>query len=77
MLKKKLQNYNTKLTEKLQNYQHYHQVKLINMTMLLAKKYYLPIESKFTYSTLEKGLQNQTKKHVDTLMPLHLFNKID
>ena len=30
------------LTEKLQKYQHYHQVKL-NMNILLVKKYYLQI----------------------------------
>ena len=41
-LKKK--NYNTILTEKKQKYQHYDQVKLINMNFLLVEKYYLLIK---------------------------------
>ena len=32
--------YNTILTEEQQIYQHYHQVKLINLNILQAKKYY-------------------------------------
>ena len=32
-------NYNMTLTEKLQKYQPYHQAKLINMSILLVKKY--------------------------------------
>ena len=40
MIKLKMKNYNTILTEKQQKYQHYHQVKLINMNILQVKKYY-------------------------------------
>ena len=32
------------LAERLQKYQHYHQVKLINMYILKVKKYYLLIK---------------------------------
>ena len=32
-------------TEKLPKYQLYHQVRLINMNILQAKKYYLPIKA--------------------------------
>ena len=32
-------NYNMTLTESLQKYQLYHQIKLINMIILLVKKY--------------------------------------
>ena len=34
------------LTEKLLKYQHYHQAKLINISILQVKKYYLPIKNK-------------------------------
>ena len=70
-------NYNTKLSEKLQKYQQYHQVKLINMNILQTKEYYLPFAVKFTYSALGKALQKQAKEQVDTLNSLNLFNKID
>ena len=40
------ENCDTILTEKQQNYQFYHQVKLINMNILQVKKYYLLIKSK-------------------------------
>ena len=39
MIKLKMKNYNMILTEKQQKYQHYHQVKLINMNILQVKKY--------------------------------------
>ena len=41
----KMKNCNTILTENQQKYQHYHQVKLINMNTLKTKKYYLLIKS--------------------------------
>ena len=40
MMKLKMKNYNTVSTEKLQKYQHYHHVKLVNMNILQVKKYY-------------------------------------
>ena len=36
----KLEIKNTKLTERQQKYQHYHQEHFINMNILLVKKYY-------------------------------------
>ena len=42
----KMKNYNMTLIEKLQKYQHYHQVNLINMNTLLVKKYYHRINNK-------------------------------
>ena len=38
MIRLEIKNYNTILTEKQQKYQHYHQVKLINMNILQMKK---------------------------------------
>ena len=46
MVKLEIKNYNTILTEKQQKYQHYHQVKLINVSILQEKKHYLLIEAK-------------------------------
>ena len=63
-----MKNYNMILTEKQQNYQHYHYVKLINMNILQMKKI-LPSDqsrmieqAKFTYSPLRKAFEEQTKK---------------
>ena len=39
MIKLKMENYNTISTEKQQKYQHYHQVKSLNMNILQVKKY--------------------------------------
>ena len=39
MIKLRMKNDNTILTEKQQKYQHYHQAKLINMNILQVKKY--------------------------------------
>ena len=39
MIRLKMKNYNKLLTEKQQKYQHYHEVKLINMNILQVKKY--------------------------------------
>ena len=44
MIKLEMQNYNTILTRKHQKYQHCHQVKLVNMTVLQIKKKYLLIK---------------------------------
>ena len=40
MIRLEMKNYNMILTENLQKYQHYHQLKLINMKILQVKKYY-------------------------------------
>ena len=42
--KLEMKSYNVILTERLQNYQHHHRVKLINIKILKAKKYYLLLE---------------------------------
>ena len=39
-----MKKYSLMLTEKQQKYQHYHQVKLINMNILQVKKYFHPIK---------------------------------
>ena len=44
MIKLKIKNCHTILTEKHKKYQHYRQVKLINMIILQAKMYYHPIK---------------------------------
>ena len=44
MIRLEMKNYNMILTEKQQKYQHNHQVKLINMNILLMKEYYLLIK---------------------------------
>ena len=40
-----MKSYNMILTDKQLKYHHYHQVKLINMNILLVKKYYHPINN--------------------------------
>ena len=56
------------LIEKLQKYQPYHQAKLKSMNILQVKKYYVLVkkkvlkeQAKFTYSSLAKAFQKQTK----------------
>ena len=44
MIRLEIKNYNKILTEKQQKYQHYHQVKLINMNILQMKKYQVKVE---------------------------------
>ena len=41
MIRLEKKKYNNILTERQQKYQHYRQVKLINMNILRMKKYYL------------------------------------
>ena len=77
MISLEMNKFITKLTEKLQKYQHYHQVKLINMSILQTMKFYLPIGAKFTYSALGKHLQKQKKVKVDTLKSSNHYSKID
>ena len=44
MIRLEMKNCKMILTEKQQKYQHYHQVKLINMNILQVKNYYLLIK---------------------------------
>ena len=46
MIQLEMKNYNMILTEAQEKYQHYDQVKLINMNFFQVKKYGLPIEAK-------------------------------
>ena len=64
-----MKNCNTILTEKLQKYQHYYQVKLINMNILQVKKYYLQInesgiieQANFNICLWEKPKKNKEKQ---------------
>ena len=45
MMRLGMKSYNMILAEKQKKYKHYHHVKLINMNILQAKKYYLQIKS--------------------------------
>ena len=67
MLKLRMKNCNTILTEKQQKYQHYSQVKLINTEyftceeILLFDQSRITEQAKFTYSPLDKAFQKQVK----------------
>ena len=62
-----MKNYNMILTEKLQKYYFNNQVKLISMNILPVKKYCLVSkkktieQAKFSYSSLRKTFEKQTK----------------
>ena len=45
MIRLEMKNYNMVLIERQQKYQHYHQVKLLNINILQKNKYYLPIKA--------------------------------
>ena len=70
--------------EKQQKYQHYHHVKLINMTFLQAKKYYPLVKFKWQKMlNLHIFLQGKhskirrlNKKQVNALTSLDFFNTI-
>ena len=47
MIRLEMKNCNTILKEKQQKFEHYNQVKLLNMNILRENKYYLPIEFKY------------------------------
>ena len=76
MIRLEMKKYNTILIEKQAKYRHYHEVKFINMNILLVK-IILPSnqqqmeQAKFTYSPLGKAfekqiktIEDQDKKHV-------------
>ena len=46
MVRLEMENCDMILTEKKQKYQHYHLEKLINMKILMVKKYFLLIKDK-------------------------------
>ena len=60
------------ITDKQQNYCHYHQEKLININILLTKKYFILIKfriikiAKFTYFQI-KTIKIQGKKHITAI----------
>ena len=77
-----MENRNIILTEKQQKYLHYHQVKLINKSILQVKKYYLLIEVEFRIEqvyilSFRKSFRKTNKKQVDALKSLNLSNKTD
>ena len=67
MIRLEMKNYSMILMEKQPKYQLYHQVKCINMNILLVKIYYRQInnkvieQAKFTYSPLAKPFEKQVK----------------
>ena len=68
-----MKNCNMISTEKLQKYQHYHKVKLINMNILQVKKYYLLIRAEFFAGKIT--LDNADKDQGDSLNDFVDFNK--
>ena len=62
-----MKSYNVVLTEKLQKYQHYHQVKNYKYEYLLGEETLPPdqsriiVQAKFNYSLLGKALEKQIK----------------
>ena len=62
MIRLEMKNYSMILIEKQLKYQLYHQVKFINMDILLVKIYYkLYIQARFTYYPLGKVFEKQIK----------------
>ena len=65
MIRLEMKNYNTILTEKQQKYQHYNQIKLMNINFLQMNKYYhlIKVEQKNKLSLhilhLVKHLKNK------------------
>ena len=79
-----MKNYNMILIERLQKYDLYHQVKLISMNtgeeILPSNKQQVIEQAKFTYSSLGKIFEKQTKtiadqgkKHVGVLKSLEFL----
>ena len=61
MVKLKIKYYNIVLTEKQQKYQHYPQVKFINMKILPSDQSSIIEQANFTYSSLGKTFEKQIK----------------
>ena len=82
MKRLEMKNCDMILPVKLQKQKHYHQVKLIETNMLQGRNttFYQSqmIEHvTFTYSSLRKVLEKQTKKRVDGFESLKVPNKIN
>ena len=67
MIKLRMKNGNTILTQRLEKYQHYHQTKVISLSILTGEEI-LPSnqkqiieQAKFTYFPLGKAFEKQTK----------------
>ena len=70
MIRLKIKNYSTTITEKLQNYQPFHQPKLINMNikLLLSKEWEI---SKHIFNERADKIEELTKKnHYDLILLL-------
>ena len=68
MIRLEMTNYNMTITEKQQKYQHYNQVKLINIFYrwsIPSDQKRVMDQAKFTYSHLGKDLDKQTKTRED------------
>ena len=50
MIRLEMKSCNSKSLEKQQKYQHYHQVKLVNIYLLQTNKYYFQVKSSTTAS---------------------------
>ena len=57
MIKLNMKKYNMILIEKQQKYQHYHQVKLINMNILQMNQSRIIQQATFTYPPLGKAFE--------------------
>ena len=76
MKRLEIKNCSMILIEKLQKYQHYHQVKLINMNILQVKKFLItPFnqsqvikQATFAYSLLGKAFEKQIKTPEDLFL---------
>ena len=63
-----MKNYNMTLPEKQQKYQHYHQVKLININILQMKKYHSLLGK--ALEKQRKTIEDQGRKHNKRLVAL-------
>ena len=83
MIKLEIKNYNMTLTDKQQNYQHYHLAKidkyeyLIGEEILPSNQTQIIEQVKFVCSPLRKSFEKQTEKQVGALKSLDLSNKKD
>ena len=57
MIKLNMKKHNMILIEKQQKYQHYHQVKLINMNILQMNQSRIKQQATFTYPPLGKAFE--------------------
>ena len=66
MIRLDMKNYNMILTDKQKKFQHYYQIKLININVSHMNKYYLLIKkesiNELNYSTFGNALENKEKR---------------